>query len=285
MAKEHETIDLIRGFWRKLYPGFLRGKRINAVSLQAEAWFWRVTAAVDDFGNIDAEPLLLMDATKGRRQGVSVGNVKQWMKEMADVDLVRLYHVEDECFWHVVGFTEMQTPRNGRRARRYPSSPWDENESLGVIRGKPGETGGNSGKEVLLDLDLDQTQIKTKNQIPPTEVCSEPASRAAEPAAPPLMMFDCLKGKTCPTGKWALSPEFFEELKTSFPGIDAERSCLGAKAWCLANESKRKTHGGMKKFLVGWLSRDQDRAGAGGSPTKTARERMIDQKKVSVDNL
>ena len=65
---EDAVTDLTRGVYRRLYSGFIKGQRINKLSLQAEAWFWRVFAVADDFGNCEAEPELLRASTAGRRK-------------------------------------------------------------------------------------------------------------------------------------------------------------------------------------------------------------------------
>jgi hypothetical protein len=33
-------VDMTKGMYRRIYSGFLNGKRINAVSEGAENWFW-----------------------------------------------------------------------------------------------------------------------------------------------------------------------------------------------------------------------------------------------------
>lgn len=131
MADETIT-DLTKGVYRRLYSGFTKGRRINQLSLQAEAWFWRILATVDDFGNGDADPDLCRDATAGGRKTTTTRQVSGWLREMQSVGLIRFYAVKSEPFLHVIGF-EMTQPagKNGRRIRRYPSP--DESEGIQEI--------------------------------------------------------------------------------------------------------------------------------------------------------
>lgn len=124
-----ETVtDLTKGVYRRLYSGFTKGQRINRLSLQAEAWFWRILATVDDFGNGDADPELCRDATVGRRRGVTAKQISLWLREMKDAGLINFYTVKGEPFLHVVGFEATQPAgKNGRRIRRFEP---------------PGESGG-----------------------------------------------------------------------------------------------------------------------------------------------
>lgn len=124
--------DLTRGVYRRLYGGFITGQRINKLSLNAEAWFWRVLVSVDDFGNGRADPELCRAATAGNRR-VTAKQVSGWLREMRDVGLVEFYTVKDEPLLHIVGFESTQpSGKNGRRIKRCPLP----DESKG-IQGNP----------------------------------------------------------------------------------------------------------------------------------------------------
>ncbi len=60
------------------------------------------------------------------------------------------------------------------------------------------------------------------------------------------------------------------EWQALFPGIDVLQVCRTIVAWNHANPTRRKTFGGYKKHIVGWLSKEQDRGkgnGSGSAPT------------------
>lgn len=117
---EDAVTDLTRGVYRRLYSGFIRGQRINKLSLQAEAWFWRVFAVADDFGNCEAEPDLLKALTAGRRK-VTAKQVERWLIEMEAVGLVTFYFNKAERYLHIYKFEETQPAgRNGKRLKRFP---------------------------------------------------------------------------------------------------------------------------------------------------------------------
>lgn len=120
--------DLTRGVYRRLYGGFVTGQRINKLSLNAEAWFWRVLVSVDDFGNGRADPELCRAATAGNRR-VTAKQVSDWLREMQSVGLVQFYTVKGEPLLHVVGFESTQPAgKNGRRIRRFACP--DESEAI-----------------------------------------------------------------------------------------------------------------------------------------------------------
>ncbi|HEY6244586.1 MAG TPA: hypothetical protein VIX17_11590 [Pyrinomonadaceae bacterium] len=123
--------DLTRGIYRRIYSGFIEGQRINKLSLQAEAWFWRVLATTDDFGNAKGEARSCWLATVGHRDNITVKHVSNWLQEMVDVGLIFFYEVKGERFLHVTGFEEMQPcGRNGKRIQRF--APPDESRTIQV---------------------------------------------------------------------------------------------------------------------------------------------------------
>jgi hypothetical protein len=57
---------------------------------------------------------------------------------------------------------------------------------------------------------------------------------------------------------WALTPENLAALQEAYPSVDVPAECKKAKGWCYSNPLKRKTAGGMKRFLNTWMSKRQN---------------------------
>lgn len=154
--------DLTRGVYRRLYGGFITGQRINRLSLQAEAWFWRVFVSADDFGNARADPELCRAATAGNRR-VTARQISGWLREMRDVKLVEFYAVKGEPFLHIVGFEATQPAgKNGKRLRRFPGP--DESSGFQV------NPDGSSASDNNSDND---THSETKEADAPPFVSKE----------------------------------------------------------------------------------------------------------------
>ncbi len=62
--------------------------------------------------------------------------------------------------------------------------------------------------------------------------------------------------------------ETFQQL---YPGIDVRQELRNVEAWCMSNSKNRKTRGGAKRFLNGWLSRAQNQATTRSEKTITAK--------------
>lgn len=83
------------------------------------------------------------------------------------------------------------------------------------------------------------------------------SAETAEPSSTPVLVFPC-DGKI---REWGLTQEQIDGWKALFPSRDILSDCRGALAWVLGNPSRKKTHLGMSKFLVGWIIRNQERGG------------------------
>lgn len=169
------NVDPLRNGWfRRIYSGFLEGERINGVSIEAEAAFWRFHSIADDYGNFSAQPLLLRTKAFPMRD-VTVESVSGWFAELVDSGLLISYESGGKPYAAVSGFEAMQpAPRNGRRVQRHPRPPKEPEASAGEAglplgdtcndpgepwgnRGSPGEPGGYQDQDQ--DHDQDQRDI------------------------------------------------------------------------------------------------------------------------------
>lgn len=147
MMPKDETLDLTKGIYRRIYAGFLMGRRINAVSMEAEAWFWRLHAIADDFGNLPGDPDVLRSLASPRRN-ITVKQVVSWVSELENAALLRAYEFGSESYLHIDGF-EFRQPggRNGKRIKKVPPYKGGEESHSedGSSWGNPGESGGIPG--------------------------------------------------------------------------------------------------------------------------------------------
>ncbi len=149
--------DITKGIYRRIYAGYIWGKRLCAVPIASEAWFWRLHAVADDYGNLPAEETRLVSEVRGYRKERNA----DILRACADLEKVRLiapYTSESETFYHIISFEQMQpAPRNGKRVRKYPPHPPE------IDVGNPGE----SGCIQIFQASHSHTQIHTQDQPPP----------------------------------------------------------------------------------------------------------------------
>ncbi len=60
--------------------------------------------------------------------------------------------------------------------------------------------------------------------------------------------------------EWRPTEALFAEYVRLYPRVEVKQQFNEMRSWCLSNPSKRKTKKGVKRFVNGWLAREQDRA-------------------------
>lgn len=91
---------------------------------------------------------------------------------------------------------------------------------------------------------------------------SEPSRQGSKPAVPEEAV------ETIPTNRFGSTGEVFrvtramaDSLQAAYPAVDVVAELRKVRAWSEANGPKRKTLGGMSRFVNGWMAREQDRGG------------------------
>lgn len=159
--------ELLNGTYRRIYSGAIRGRRINSVTLEAEACFWRMNMVADDWGNLEVTPDLLIAQAFTRRLSTTPEQVAAWLDELVGAGLIVLYDDRGEHYAHIVDFEKLQPAgRNGRRIARFPRFMHKS-----VDLGNPGESkasdspkGESGGIRVNPENPVDnknKTKIKT----------------------------------------------------------------------------------------------------------------------------
>ncbi len=90
--------------------------------------------------------------------------------------------------------------------------------------------------------------------------------------------------------EWRPDQALFAEYVRLYPNVDVKQQFNEMRGWCLANQPKRKTRRGVKRFVNGWLAREQDRASSYGVKGRKAAERVngfsgVPQRSYDMDSL
>ena len=59
---------------------------------------------------------------------------------------------------------------------------------------------------------------------------------------------------------YLVTKEYVKELKELYPAVDVEQALRSMRGWLDSNPKNKKTPRGIKSFITGWISRDQDKA-------------------------
>lgn len=83
--------------------------------------------------------------------------------------------------------------------------------------------------------------------------------------------------------EWGVGAEEVRQWQALYPAVDVPQALRSMRGWLLANRTRRKTARGIERFVVAWLSREQDRARA--SPAARVSEQRYGQREYGPDEF
>lgn len=84
------------------------------------------------------------------------------------------------------------------------------------------------------------------------DACAEPQA-ASTPAAVSLILND--------GSLYDVSERDVEQWSKLYPNVDVLQQLRNMAGWCDGNPTKRKTRGGVRRFITSWLAREQNKGG------------------------
>lgn len=104
---------------------------------------------------------------------------------------------------------------------------------------------------------------KRKKRSKPKLPAGGAAQALAEHTGPPFICL-LLNDKT----EYPVYPDQVREWAALYPAVNVQQELRNMVGWCKANPSKRKTAGGILRFITSWLAREQNKGGSRGSANK-----------------
>ena len=111
------------------------------------------------------------------------------------------------------------------------------------------DTQDSIGKVRVRDRDRDSIELGDT-------VCTEPEESVSMPPVITLPLND--------KSLFGIYQSDIDGWKELYPAVDILQELRKMKGWLDSNPAKRKTRRGIKRFINGWLAREQDRSGVRG---------------------
>jgi hypothetical protein len=182
---------------------------------------------------------------------------------LAQHGFIQRYEVDGHRFIQVRTFLKHQCPNVKEPESTIPAQCVDCAETIpvhestcGMGMGKGmGKEGNGKGRKNV------SSELATPRHSEPS---SDPPSRVV------------LEFPTVGTGGqvWGLTDAQIAAWTAAYPSIDILAEAQKALAWVHANPGRRKTSGGMSRFLVSWLNRATDHHGPTGAASGSATKRQ-----------
>lgn len=222
---------------RTVKPEFFTDEELSCLPAETHLFAAGLLCYSDDDGYFNANPALVKAAVFPLREpSVSTHDM---LAQLAKIGFVRLgTGANGKNYGQVVKFAEHQrvnrpTPSKIKNLEIQWNASLRTHGGLtedSLLEGKGKEGNGREGS-ICAELD-------------------KPAS------APPVLLLPC-KGEG--PKEYPVSSQQIAEWTDAFPAVDVSAELKKAKVWLNANPTRGKTHRGMAKFIVGWLTREQDK--------------------------
>lgn len=266
---------------RILSDSIRESEDIDSLSYFEEVFFYRLIVSCDDYGCMDGRPKVLK-STLFPLKDLTTRQVEAALHKLLTAGMVRAYEVQGRPYLQLTGWSRYQRLRDSKHkyptpedAQKQPGRPDEFSPQVAASCGELRRTAASCGKS--------RPELE-----PETESESEPepffrAERSGGPDAP--LVVDCAAIILNTGEEWRPTVELYEEYVRLYPNVDVLDALAKMRAWCISNPSKRKTINGVKRFVNGWLSRNQDnsRAHSGSSAPGSAYMDAIKNRVNDVD--
>ena len=206
-------------------------------------WVGLITQ-VDDAGRGDARPAIIKGRVFPFRERLSIKDIDAALQALAAKGCVSLYTVDGKPYFLFPGWVKHQRVRDCKP--KYPEPP--ENLNLPQSAASCGEL----PQSAALIQSESESESNPNPESNPKEYCAEPL--AAD--APPVISLPLNDGTF-----YDVSENDRAKWSQLYPNVDVLQQLRNMAGWCDANPTKRKTRGGIKRFITAWLAREQDKGG------------------------
>lgn len=214
--------------------------QIDSLTWFEEVVFYRLMVSADDYGCYDGRINVLKNELFPAKDNVTRKSVEDAISHLASVGLLCQYTVSGKPYLLFPSWEKHQRVRNKRR--KFPEPP----ENLTADRCQM--TAGRLPESNPIRI---QSESESEKGF-----CAEPGCTGS---APPAVLLPLNNGTEYP-----VTEEELAEFGSLYPAVDVAQELRSMRGWLLANPNKRKTRGGIRRFVNGWLAREQDRGGARG---------------------
>ena len=242
---------------------------IDKLSWFEEALYYRLIVTCDDFGRFDGRTAVIKNRLFPLKDGLTLKTVETALHGLANAGLVSFYTVEGRRFLCLPTWGKYQTQR--AKVSKYPApdtADESDEQSSAIIC-----------KQMQAD-DSRCSRIRESNSLfAIRDTGIENIGTEPQAASMPPVIFLPLNDGT----EYPVSKEQCHEWAGLYPAVDVIQQLRQMRAWLTANPRKKKTKSGINRFIVTWLSKEQDRGGVYGKEESRGQQGKPEYRNVGRD--
>lgn len=231
---------------RIIKESICRSEEIDSLSWFEEVLFYRLIVICDDFGRYDGRSKIIKGSCFPLKD-VTEKDIEKALGKLSAVGLVRVYETQGRPYLQLVTWADHQRIRNQKS--KYPEFGTD---SVLLSFDSNGQQTKSSGSKCVRNPIQSESKTESESNH---NICSE-QQVASEPPVITLL--------TNTGDEYPITQTDINGWMELYPAVDVMQELRGMKGWCEANPKKRKTSGGIKRFVNSWLSKVQNKGGTPG---------------------
>ena len=225
---------------RILKESICTSDNLDQLSAFQETMFYRLIVSCDDYGRMDARPKILASRLFPLKD-IRANQIEDGLRALTSAELVILYEVDGKPF------LQMKT--------------WDCHQQVRARKSKfPGPDEGvissdiNCNQMISSDCKCSRNPIQSEsNPNPIRESESEYSPEPANGSGPVAARLPLVGG-----AEFLVYEGQVAEWSKLYPAVNVQQELNAMTGWLDANPTRRKTRNGIKRFINGWLAREQD---------------------------
>ena len=229
---------------RMIDPNFWRDEKVAECTYMERLLFQGLWTFAEDSGVGRANPMLIK-ADVFPYDTLRASDIDKSLTKLANLGMILLYSSGEQQYYYICNFGKHQTIN-----RPTPGLlPLPTREQLSQINDN------DYVNSALTEPSLNTHGALTEHSLPnisKVNISESKLIEGNEPAHPEITM-------PLNTGdEYPVTQDNIDEWKKLYPSVDVMQELRNMRGWCLANPTRRKTKSGVERFIVGWLSKEQD---------------------------
>lgn len=231
-------------------------------------WVGLITQA-DDAGRGDARPAYIKGHVFPFRERVTTKDIDAALHALAAGSCVTLYTVGGRPYYSFPSWAKHQRIRDCK-----PKYPGPEDADFRQSAADCGDLPQPAADCGGLRPESNPNPIQSESESNPKKVGAEPQAASM----PPVIFLPLNDGTEYP-----VLQEQCHEWAGLYPAVDVIQQLRQMRAWLIANPRKKKTKSGINRFIVAWLSKEQDRGGVYGKEESRGQQGKPEYRNVGRD--
>lgn len=226
-----------------------------------EVLFYRLIVNCDDFGRFYGQPAIIKSRLFPLKEDLTTKTVSGAIEKLASVGMIVLYKFEGKQYLYLPAWNCHQSVR--AKCSKFPD-PEKASDNLQADESTCKQMQADASRCTHMSpYSYSRIDIRESNAI----IDSAELPGSSTPPEPPVVSL-ILNDKT----EFDVYQADVDKWQELYPAVDVLCELRKMAGWCDANPKRRKTRGGVQKFITNWLAKEQDKGGNYRQPATPVKQ-------------